>query len=125
MKRIAFYITAFTAIYLMACLTSSPSFDEKAASTGITIIKDSDEKKPIMEELLSKCRPAGRIEALPEEKEGDYIINRARDLGANIVHIYYTDYYSEKKSDEGHKPELHCVVRFWTCSRPISKKNEK
>ena len=123
MKRIAFFIIAFAVIYFMSCLT--PTFQEKAVSTGITIIRDGDEKKPIMEELLSKCRPAGRIEALPSEQEGDYVINRARDLGANVVHIYYTDYYSEKKSAGDYKPKLHHVVRFWICGQPIGKKNEK
>ena len=107
----------------MSCITP-PSFEEKAALTGITIIRgDYDEKKPIMKELLSKCSPVGRIEALPEEQEGDYIINRAVSLGANAVYIYYMDNYSEKKSDDNdHYSELHYVVRFWVCSQPIGKK---
>jgi len=116
MRIAVFSITIFTAIYLMSC--AGPSFEEKATSAGITIIRGSDETKQIVKELLSKCTPAGRIEALPIEQGGDHVINRALALGANVVHIYYTEYYSEKKSD---RLELHHVTRFWICNQPIGK----
>ena len=117
---IAVFSMVFSAIYLMSCLTS-PTFDEKAVSTEITIIRDSDEKKPIMRELLSKCSPVGRIEQLPIEQKGDYVINRALDLGANVVHIYY----AEKKSDTDNKSGLHYVMRFWKCKQPIDEGKKK
>ena len=122
MKIALFSIIVFAAIYLMSCLTPAPTFEEKAESSGITIIKSSDEKKPVMTELTSKCSPVGRIEALPFEQEGDQIINKALSLGANVVHIYYDDYYSEKKSD---KPKLRYITRFWICKQPIKEKKEK
>lgn len=106
----------------MSCLPIPPTFEEKTVLAGITIIRSDDEKKPIMTELLSKCSPVGRIESVPFEQEGEQIINRALDLDANVVHIYYADYYSEKKSEE---PTLRYVTRFWKCKEPIEKKNEK
>jgi len=125
MKIPVFSIIALAAIYLMSCLTSPPTFEEKAVSAGITIIRIDDEKKPIMTELLSTCSPVGRIESLPIEQEGDHIINRALDLGANVVHIYYGDYYLERTSGTNEKPKFHYIVRFWKCKQPIDEKKEK
>ena len=122
MRTTVFSIIVFAGIYLMSCLTPPPTFEEKAMSAEITIIRSSDEKKPIMTELLSKCSPVGRIEAVPIEQEGYHIINRALSLGANVVHIYYADYNSEKKSD---KPTLHYMTRFWICKQPIVEKKKK
>jgi hypothetical protein len=121
MKITLFSIIVFAAIYLMSCLTPH-TFEEKAMSSKITIIRSSDEKDPIMTELLSKCSPAGRIESVSFEQEGDRIINRALDLGANVVHIYYDEFYSEKKSDG---PSLHYITRFWTCKQPLETKRVK
>ena len=125
MKRTAFSIILFAVIYLTSCVTFPPTFEEKAASTGIVIVRGGDEKEPIIKELLSKCSPAGRIEPLPIEREGDYVINRALDLGANAVYIYYTGYYSEKKSDTDNVSKLHYITRFWICKQPIGEQNEK
>ena len=119
MKITLFSILVFALIYLMSCFTPPPTFEEKAVSTGITIIRSSDEKNPIMAELLSKCSPVGRIESVPFVDEGERIINKASSLGANVVHIYYDEYYSEKKSDS---PELRYVTRFWMCKQPIETK---
>jgi len=126
MKRAVFPIILFAAIYLISCVTFPPTFQEKAASTGIVIVRGDGEKEPIIKELLSKCSPAGRIEPLPTEREGDYVINRALDLGANAVYIYYIDYYSEKKSDADRDvPTPHYVTRFWICKQPIGGQNAK
>jgi len=129
MKRTPFSIIVFSivfsAIYLTSCLTLSPTFEEKAVSAGITIIRDSDEKKPIMRELLSKCSPVGKIEQLSAEEEGENIINKALDLGANVVHIYYTDNYSEEKTDFIYGGTVHYVTRFWKCKQPIGEERKK
>ena len=122
MKIAVFSITIFAAIYLMSCLT--PGFDKKATSAGITIIRGGDEKKQAVRELLSKCSPVGRIEALSAEQRGDHVINRALALGANVVHIYYTEYYSEKMPDKDYKPELRHVTRFWICDQPITQEKD-
>jgi len=122
MKRTIFFIIVFTALYLASCLTFPPTFEEKAALTGITIVRDNDEGKPILKELLSKCHPAGKIEQLPSDQEGDYVINKALNLGANVVHIYYADYYFEKKPDVNYGSKLHYVTRFWICNHPIGEK---
>ncbi|MCL2026640.1 MAG: hypothetical protein FWG92_07540 [Leptospirales bacterium] len=126
MKKMVFFIMLLTMIYLASCVTFPPTFEEKATATGITIIRSSDEKKPIMKELLSKCIPTGKIEQLPAEQNGDYVINKALNLGANVVHIYYAGSYSEKKSDAAdYGPKLHYVTRFWICKQPIGAKDEK
>ena len=121
MKRTLSSIILFAAIYLVSCETL-PTFEEKAASTGITIIQGNrDEKGPVMRELLSKCRPAGRIEALTGKQQGDYVINRALGLGANTVHIYYTYYAWEESGDNYAPQQLHYMARFWICKNPIEK----
>ena len=121
MKRTAFLITIMSAaVYLVSCLTAPPTFEDKASSIGMTIITGNEhEKGPVMKELLSKCRPTGKIEALTVEQEGDYIINRALDLGANAVHIYYA-YYAGKESDAKTGLQLYYMTRFWICKEPVN-----
>jgi len=126
MKRTVFLITIMLAAgYMASCLTTAPTFEEKAASTGIAIIEgNKHEKGPIMKELLSKCSPAGRIEALTAEQQGDYIINRALELGANAIHIYYA--YSAKESSANIGTyQLHYMIRFWVCKEPIDAEKNK
>ena len=119
MKRIIFFTILFSAIYIISCMTVPPTFEEKAASVGLTIIwGDYDEKRPVMQELLSKCSPAGKIEELPIKQEGDYLINRAVELGANAVHIYYINAASIKINANDGSP-LHYMARFWRCKDPI------
>jgi len=118
------------AVYLVSCLTAPPTFEDKASSVGMTIIKGNEhEKGPVMKELLSKCSPTGKIEALTAEREGDYIINRALDLGANTVHIYYAYYAGKesatgtgvgKESGAGTGLQLYYMTRFWICKEPIN-----
>ena len=127
MKRIIFFITLFVAIYLASCITLPPTFEEKATSTGIAIIQgNKDEKGPVMQELLSKCSPAGRIEALTGKQQGDYVINRALELGANTVHIYYI-YYGKEESDTNYdSQQLYYMTRFWICKDFVeNQKNHK
>ncbi|MCL1833584.1 MAG: hypothetical protein FWG49_03690, partial [Leptospirales bacterium] len=118
-----FFIILFAAIYIISCAIA-PTFEEKAISIGLTIIEgEKDEKGAAMQELLSKCSPVGKIEALSAKQKGDYIINKAVQQGANTVHIYYTDYLKEEFNTEDNSPQLHYIARFWKCKDPI--KNPK